>query len=336
MVRLFEKRFMFLAIPIFFGLVFFPFIAYGQTATTSLSVTVSVCGNGFIDGAEDCDGSDLGGQTCVGLGYDGGTLSCKADCTFDLSGCSEEAPFPTGLSSPPSEKTYVILEGIAYPEASIDLLIDGELFDTTKADSEGYFNIKLVDLTPGLYNFGLQAEDNKGRKSITFSFSSTVSRGVTTNIRDILMPPTIELEKTSVEKGDFLNISGQSAPGSEISIFFEPGVIFKKSISDQNGDWSYSFNTGLLERGLYSVKAKSVSSKGLKSSFSKILDFGVSMGLKGELCFGADFNKDGKVDLVDFSILLYWWNRYDLCVDQNQDGIVNLEDFSILMYYWTG
>jgi hypothetical protein len=46
------------------------------------------CQNGVQEGTEDCDQSDLGGQTCLGLGFDGGTLSCNADCTFSLSGCT--------------------------------------------------------------------------------------------------------------------------------------------------------------------------------------------------------------------------------------------------------
>jgi hypothetical protein len=30
----------------------------------------------------------LGGQTCAGLGFTGGTLACAAGCSFDLSGCA--------------------------------------------------------------------------------------------------------------------------------------------------------------------------------------------------------------------------------------------------------
>jgi len=48
------------------------------------------CGNDFIDGEDDevCDGSDLGGQTCVSLGHVGGTLACDSDCAdFDDTGC---------------------------------------------------------------------------------------------------------------------------------------------------------------------------------------------------------------------------------------------------------
>ena len=49
-------------------------------------VTTS-CGNGVIDGAEQCDGTQLNGKQCADLGFNGGTLACKPDCTYDTSGC---------------------------------------------------------------------------------------------------------------------------------------------------------------------------------------------------------------------------------------------------------
>jgi hypothetical protein len=45
------------------------------------------CGNGAIDGTEDCDGTNLGGATCGTLGHGAGTLSCTAGCVFDQSSC---------------------------------------------------------------------------------------------------------------------------------------------------------------------------------------------------------------------------------------------------------
>jgi MYXO-CTERM domain-containing protein len=61
------------------------------------------CGNGIREGGEECDGDDLslpilgGVQTCVGLGYGGGTLACHdaasiMPCTYDTSACT-----PVGL-----------------------------------------------------------------------------------------------------------------------------------------------------------------------------------------------------------------------------------------------
>jgi hypothetical protein len=45
------------------------------------------CGDGIVNGAESCDGANLGGETCVTLGYATGTLACTAGCGYDVSGC---------------------------------------------------------------------------------------------------------------------------------------------------------------------------------------------------------------------------------------------------------
>lgn len=49
----------------------------------------SVCGNGTIEGTEQCDGDNLGGQTCesVTWGSETGLLRCNSACGFDLTGC---------------------------------------------------------------------------------------------------------------------------------------------------------------------------------------------------------------------------------------------------------
>jgi hypothetical protein len=56
------------------------------------------------------------------------------------------------------------------------------------------------------------------------------------------------------------------------------------------------------------------------------------------VCSGADFNKDGIVNSVDFSILLFFWKTQppfsNACVDINKDGRVDSVDFSIMLYQW--
>jgi len=58
----------------------------------------------------------------------------------------------------------------------------------------------------------------------------------------------------------------------------------------------------------------------------------------GAACNGADFNHDNKVNSVDFSILLAFWQKLppfaNPCVDINKDNKVNSIDFSILLYQW--
>lgn len=46
------------------------------------------CGNGNIDGGEECDGTNLNGNNCSSLGYYYGNLKCSEDCSFDKSLCS--------------------------------------------------------------------------------------------------------------------------------------------------------------------------------------------------------------------------------------------------------
>jgi hypothetical protein len=52
------------------------------------------CGNNVIDAVngEDCDGTDLDGETCVSQGFVQGTLACDSQCAFDTSACSNSMP----------------------------------------------------------------------------------------------------------------------------------------------------------------------------------------------------------------------------------------------------
>jgi hypothetical protein len=45
-------------------------------------------GNCCTTVSESCDGTNLGGTTCVSLGFNGGTLACNGGCTFDTTGCN--------------------------------------------------------------------------------------------------------------------------------------------------------------------------------------------------------------------------------------------------------
>ena len=46
-----------------------------------------ICGDGLLNGPEQCDALNVGGVTCINLGFEGGELTCSADCTFDTAEC---------------------------------------------------------------------------------------------------------------------------------------------------------------------------------------------------------------------------------------------------------
>ena len=45
------------------------------------------CGDGTVNGSEQCDGGDFGGATCQSKGFASGTLTCGNGCQLDTSGC---------------------------------------------------------------------------------------------------------------------------------------------------------------------------------------------------------------------------------------------------------
>lgn len=58
-----------------------------KSIDTAGCTPLASCGNGVREGAEQCDGIQLGGNTCITLGYDQGALGCTGSCTLDTSGC---------------------------------------------------------------------------------------------------------------------------------------------------------------------------------------------------------------------------------------------------------
>ncbi len=54
-----------------------------------------LCGNGVIDEREQCDGDNLGNETCLTLGEGDGELRCGPACLFDVSMCAPRYPMPT-------------------------------------------------------------------------------------------------------------------------------------------------------------------------------------------------------------------------------------------------
>jgi len=240
-----------------------------------------------------------------------------------------------GIITPPATKA--VFQGIVYPLAEINILKDGEKIKTFMANNFAKFQTEISNLTAGNYIFIVWARDTKKRKSINLSYSVEIKSGKTAYVSDIFFPPTISLEKNSLKRGEILKISGQSVPKGEISLFVNPGDIIRKTLSQEDGKWKYSFDTSALQEGIYNIKSRAAFEK-LISTFSQILLLGVDkpVPITEGICLKADFNKDDKVNLVGFSIFLSWWGKANPEIDLNQNGKVDLPDFSIFLSCWTG
>ena len=113
-------------------------------------------------------------------------------------------------------------------------------------------------------------------------------------------------------------------------------IVTATTTSNGNGSWKIVLPTEGLSKGTYEVKVQSLISKHDQSNFSQTIYVGVGENPNPNFKNRADLNKDGKVNLVDFSILLFNWKTNDAVADINQDGTVSLIDFSIMLSNWTG
>lgn len=236
-----------------------------------------------------------------------------------------------------SSASKAIFQGVAYPSAEVTILKDGQKVKTAQANSFAGFQAEVSNLNAGSYLFTLRAKDTDRRKSLNLSYPLEIESEETTTVSNIFFPPTISLENNSVGKNEVIKAFGQSVPGKEVSLFINPGSILRKTISSEDGRWNYSFGASALREGAYQIKASAVF-QSLTSTFSQVLPFGVgeAVPLTVGSCVAADFNKDDKVNLVDFSIFLSWWGKEESSIDLNKNGNVDLADFSIFLSCWTG
>jgi uncharacterized membrane protein YgcG len=96
---------------------------------------------------------------------------------------------------------------------------------------------------------------------------------------------------------------------------------------------SYGIESSSASRSFTAITSNSNSGSGGSSGGSIVLPKPSKCSIKG------DFNCDGKINSIDFSILIYYFLRTTLpfknqYVDMNKDNKVDSVDFSIFLYNW--
>ena len=246
---------------------------------------------------------------------------------------------------PISMPTTVNFSGMAYPSSKVTILRNGSVVITTVADQQARFSTSINNLDTGTYNFSVYGEDSNGVKSLSFSFPVYVTAGTTVNIGGIFLSPTINIDKSEVKQGDDLIVYGQTIPNTNLNIVFHSDQeILKNTKTDITGLYKYTMDTTPLEYGDHIVKSKTIVNEEV-GAVSPELPFIVGLVSKkkdnavtGCGTLRGDLNCDKKVNLVDFSIMAYWYKRVSPPekIDLNGDGKISLVDFSIMAFNWTG
>lgn len=344
------------------------------TYTASTTLDLAICGNGVVESTEECDvpgengeySTTIAGRQCnpscqfgaycgdgilqtqFGEQCDDGNNEdgdfCSALCRIEPAGSggggSSGGGSGGGGSQTPQGDTVVSISGRGYPNQTINFLLDTESIGTVRANASGQFSFS-TDASPGTATLGVWANDSAGTRSITLNNTFDVTQGAVTNVRSIILPPTIRLSRQNLSPGDTVIISGQAVPDAEVELVFNSNEITETTQSSDNGAYSLEFDTSRLRVAAHTLRARSVTGTAplfTQSQYSSSVQLFV--GVDGEATQPSDLNRDGRVNLVDFSILIFWWGGAggdsDPPADISGNGRVGLEDFSILLFNWTG
>lgn len=320
-------------------------------STVTIEGRVPGCGDGVIESGEECDAGNLAGASCLSRGFNSGTLACTSSCLLDTLSCVSTRPGSSrggGNGVSKVNGAQIVLSGRAYPRSEVTILKDAQVVATTIADDNAHFQVLIKGLSSGTYIFSLYGEDTTGIRSSLFTFPVSVTKNILAKIDNIFLAPTITGNKTEVKKGEPIVLFGQSAPFSEVTVEVNSEQqFFIKTQVDTAGVYLKSFDSSVLEFGQHHARARSTADQVI-SSQSAVYEFSVGtknvFAKEGITCsIKADLNVDCRVNLVDFSIVAFWYLRpltseFTAREEKhfNGDGKINLVDFSIMAFNWTG
>lgn len=202
--------------------------------TANYTITFADCGNGVIDGTESCDGSDLGGETCVSQGFESGNLSClpantmsgeiNVGCYYDYSQC-QGPPVALEIDDPGTGSRFCP-NRLAEFGPTFNQSIDAMTFNLN--------NVRLFECTPTLdsYNYEpgsevvLNTQLNK-LASVT-GFIADIAEKLLNPVRTSLAVLEGEPDECSaISSGDYqLSLSPDSFgnPQRKIDVKFKPNT----------------------------------------------------------------------------------------------------------------
>jgi hypothetical protein len=341
----------------------YPLFLFAETTVPTVTVIYVECNDGVDNDGDTltdfpndpgCAGFGDNDETdpqCVdGLDNDAdGLVDYPADPGCDSANDNDETdpavPTPsqgniTGFELPKHIERVKFI-GLAQPNAYVTLLRDGVIAEVGNANEKGVFEIQIFNVTPGQYIFSLYSLDTRSIRSGILSFSVNLSSSINIDISNIFIPPTVRVVPSLGTKT--ATIEGSSIPNSIVKIVLRDDEDKKNEITvttNGKGFYSHTLNVKTLGDGEYLTKTFSLA-LGLESPFGQAIGFFIKDGILriiGDDALVGDFNGDGKINLVDFSMIAFWHgrpsppSRFDL----NSDGKVNLIDFSIMAFYWTG
>lgn len=231
--------------------------------------------------------------------------------------------------------TAIKFFGRAYPLAKVTILEKvGEdatpIRQETISSAQGFFAVEYSGKFSGNRTYGVLIEDKDGSVTPAKFFNFDIGLGAYIST-EIFAAPTIGLRQTIARPGSKLTLFGYATPKSNIHISINGQTYKDNFLADDNGFYEIDINTGSNNLGTYAVKTKQADERlGKESDWSIQKTFTVAK----TTVLSSDLNKNGIIDISDWSIFLTLWGKsYNekKQIDLNGDGKVDISDFSLFV-----
>ena len=223
--------------------------------------------------------------------------------------------------------------GDASPGALVTFKRSGSVIGTVVAASDSSFDATFTGQQPGNATYSIFATDPSGRTTADVDTNITIMESVTTTSSGYLLPTTFSLARNPVRRPQAQDISGTARHNSTVTTLWS-GVKYSDSFTTMatttaTGNWLGASNQ-TLHLGTYTTSAVVQAPGGALSPQTPDASF--------QVVLSADLNNDNRVNLTDFSILMFFYMQSNINkpADINDDTKTNLTDFSVMLFFWTG
>lgn len=288
------------------------------------STASPICGNGVVESGEHCDLTDLGGKFCTDLGFDSGDLNCSS-CKFVTSACATNVTAtdsPTFSVNSGGENTLIdsnnsakitLVENFYTQDVTLYMFsYDKSVFEASKPAPSGKNFIgktyKFVFINPD----GDTVSTLSQSATLVLIYTDADVSGID---ESTLAPYHYDGSSWQLISGSVIDAANNKVTFSTAN--FSSFALFGEPETESEPEPVPSGGGGGFFRRIFKPTPEPKPTSALKPT--------------------SDFNKDGKVNIIDLSILLFWFGKTSpeiASYDLNKDSKIDIVDVSILFYHW--
>ncbi|MEO6728870.1 MAG: hypothetical protein ABIM99_03020 [Candidatus Dojkabacteria bacterium] len=148
--------------------------------------------------------------------------------------------------------TILILKGYTSPNSLVTFIENNVVIGTIASDSSGYFEKNFTAQNDGIHQIQIHSTDIKNISTPVITKEINLISFQTTEINDIVLPPTVTVNQSFFNTGDILIIKGYTIPNTQTELLLNGSLAdIVGVLSDSNGFFIYQYPANNFINGNY-------------------------------------------------------------------------------------